>query len=66
MKPIPIFVVFSIFAVHTCLTLSTTEARNERDPNLSMGDDVPIPAETDPEIARLVEIMNQPEPWDHL
>jgi len=26
----------------------------------------PIPAATDPEIARLVEEMNRPEPWDHL
>jgi hypothetical protein len=24
-----------------------------------------VPAAIDPEIARLIEIMNLPEPWDH-
>lgn len=28
--------------------------------------DEPIPAETDAYIAHLVDIMNAPEPWDHL
>jgi hypothetical protein len=28
--------------------------------------DEPIPAATDPYIAHLVEMMNAPEPWDHL
>ena len=26
----------------------------------------PIPAETDPHVAHLVELMNALEPWDHL
>lgn len=28
--------------------------------------DQPIPAENDPEIARILKIIDKPEPWDHL
>jgi hypothetical protein len=56
MEIIQIFTTFLLLTVHVGLASST----------LKYPDTEPIPAELDPEVARLVEIMNKPEPWDHL
>ena len=56
MEIIQIFTTFLFLTIHVGLASSIVK----------YPDDEPIPAELDPEIARLVEIMNKPEPWDHL
>ena len=56
MEIIQIFTTFLILTVHVNLASST----------IKYPDDELIQAELDPEVARLVEIMNKPEPWDHL
>jgi hypothetical protein len=56
MEIIQIFTTLLLLTVHVRLASSTVKYPDEE----------PIPAELDPEVARLVEIMNQPEPWDHL
>ena len=35
-----------------------------KQPENAWSDEV-VPAAIDPEVARLVELMNKPEPWDH-
>jgi hypothetical protein len=56
MEIIQMFTTFLILTVHVGLASTIVKSP----------DDEPIPAESDPEVARLVEIMNYPEPWDHL
>jgi hypothetical protein len=66
MEIIQIFTIFLILTAHVSLVLSTAENPNDREPALLVRNGEPIPAESDPEIAHLVEMMNMPEPWDHL
>jgi hypothetical protein len=57
---------FSVLTAYVTLVLSTAGTSNDGAPTISTRDDEPISAALDPEIARLVESMNRPEPWDHL
>lgn len=57
----PTIVLTSIF-VFTALVFGAASVVKQRENAWS---DEVVPAAIDPEIARLVEMMNMPEPWDH-
>lgn len=62
--------ILTLFMIMTAslgrVTSSPTEDASTRERSSANLDNEPIPAETDPYVAHLVEIMNAPEPWDHL
>ena len=67
MEIIQILTVFMIITAFLGrVTSSPTEDAPTRKRSSASLDNEPIPAETDPYVAHLVEIMNAPEPWDHL
>jgi len=52
----------TLILVFTALDLGV--ASDVKQPLNAWSDEI-VPAAIDPEIARLVEMMNAPEPWDH-
>ena len=59
--------IFSIIIGYVGRAESSHSANlHDEEHSLRNHDEEPIPAKTDPYVAQLVEIMNAPEPWDHL